>query len=336
MSTAGGSGHAVEQHVRDPVAALVRAVGDTLETVDRPGRLDDERQPMDYLGDVVGTAFNGSEQERVELLARLVHLAAAAGDPCDPVGPRRWLDRLARLLRDWDAERRRATAPPRPRPTELEIRVARLQLPDTGQPLLLTEFIALDTAMLTAIHLLAGATSVERALTAVAELTPLLDLARSELLAADGELGDVFRHPGATLAYLEQLSREWVDLLDGRSDEEARRLLTRLPLDMAAALLFVDDAYEQRADHDHGWLQVRDRAVEAITTGRLADDPAAVDASAALEETRSVALTLAGHWLDELRGETENRAAALRPRVIDACSRCLVTAWAQRRVGHEG
>ncbi|HST38381.1 MAG TPA: hypothetical protein VLK58_02675, partial [Conexibacter sp.] len=245
------------------------------------------------------------------------------------------LERLARLLRDWDAERRRAAAPPRPGPAEFEIRVARLQLPDTGRPPLLTEFVALDTAMLTAIHLLAGETSVERALIVVAELTPLLDLARSELLDVDDELGDVFRHPGATLAHLDQVAREWSDLLAGRSDEDEPRLRTRLPLDLAAALLFLHDAHEQRSDHEHGWLRVRDRAVEAITTGRLADAPVAVDGRAALEETRSVALTLAGHWLDELRGERESRSAALRPRVIDACSRCLVTAWAQRRIGHD-
>jgi hypothetical protein len=334
MNVAGQPGHAAARPLADSVAALVAAVAEALARIRGPGRLADGWRPADYLGDVVATAFDGSDRARVELLARLMHLAAAASDPCDPAGPRRWLDRLAGLLHDWDAERRRAVAPPRPRPADLELRVVRLQRAEASRPSLLTEFIALDTAMLTAIHLLAGVTSVERALATVSELTPLLELARSDPRADDDRLGAAYLHPGATLAHLERLAQEWADVVGGPCDEDERPLLTQLPLDVAAALMFVAGARERRWDDAHGWAQVRDRAVEAILTGRLAEAPAAVDATAARDDARSVALTLAGAWLDELRGDAEADAdgGALRPLVIDACSRCLVVAWAQRRV----
>ncbi len=142
----------------------------------------------------------------------------------------------------------------------------------------------------------------------------------------------LFRRPGETLAQLEELARQGALLAGATPHDDERRWLARLPLDAAAALLFAQDAYEQRDDHERSWAQVRDGAVELMTIGRLAERPAMVDLPGAIDEARSTALALAGHWLDEERGDAEDRVARLRPRVVAACSRCLVAAWAQQRV----
>jgi hypothetical protein len=332
MEIPGRAAHAVAEHVDEQVPALLRAVEAALETTDPPRGLQRDRQLEEYVGDLVAIAFNGSERERVELLARLLHLCAAGSGSDDPAEPYRWLARLDRLLRGWDGERRRAVAAPRPDQTEFEEHAAMLRAARAGVAPLRLDAVALETAELTAIHVLSGGTSVESALAAIDELTPLLDAARYELLAADDELGEAFRRPGATLALLEQLAWEGTRLLDGEPEPDERRWLSRLLLDVAAALLFAHDVHDRRGDHDESWWLVRDRAVEAITIGRLADAPQAVDAHAAIDLARAVAVTLAGHWLDEARGEGEDRVSELRPRVLDACGRCLVAAWAQRRI----
>jgi len=323
----------VTEHVDEQVATLLLAIEEALDLTEPPTALQRERQLDEYLGDLVAIAFNGSDRERVELLARLLHLCAAtAGGAADAAGPHRWLARLERLLIGWDDERRRALAAPRPDQAELEEHVAMLRAAQADVALLRIDAVALETAELTAIHMLSGSTSVESALAAVDELTPLLDAARYELLAADEEHGQAFRRPGATLALLEQLAWQASRLLSGEPTPDERRWLSRVLLDVAAALLFAHDVHERRADHDDSWWQVRDRAVEAITIGRLAEAPEAVDALAAVDLARSVAVTLAGRWLDEARGEGEDRVGELRPRVLDACGRCLVAAWAQRRI----
>ncbi len=110
MDIAGRSGPGLAAGLDDPVAVLVGAIGGALETVDPPSRPCAASQLRGYLGDVVEIAFNGGDRDRIALLARLVHLSATAGTTGDGGDRQQWLQRLERLLRRWDAERRRAAA----------------------------------------------------------------------------------------------------------------------------------------------------------------------------------------------------------------------------------
>jgi hypothetical protein len=322
---------------RDRVGALLHAVGDALENVAGAAPLDDGQALKGYLGDVVEIALNGAGPERAALLAKLLLLCAASSAP-DGRDVTRWLRRFERLLRGWDRERRAAAAPPRPLPDDLEASVAMLYVARATPSLLPLNVAAFELAEVAAIHVICGTTTVEQALAAADELAPLLDEA-SMLLDGDEQRLAAAR-PGAWLARLAHAARHAsrqlrtgsarsaaADNPSGRSREAAPRVGVPLLLELAAGLLSAHDAYEQLDDHDHSWRIVRDRTIELMVVGELAEDPAAVDVASALDEAQAAAVALAGHWLDTLYADVERELLELGPSALEASSRCLVAAW---------
>ncbi len=159
-----------------------------------------------YLGDVVDLTFNGDDEQRVALIARLLTLARVVNAERDAdLHDYAWLRRLERPLRRWERDRRLGTASPRPRPAELDARMAMFGAAIGPDAVIGAQTVAVSVAELVAIHQLAGATSLEEAIAARAALQPLLDDAAALLRRDTPDFGvGVYEQPGATLAHVEQ------------------------------------------------------------------------------------------------------------------------------------
>lgn len=322
----------------EAIAELLRAVADAMERTAPPSGL--AGPPLErYLGNVVDLTFSGGEAERVELLARLMTLARAWNAEREPdrdLVPYAWLRRLERPLRRWERDRRLGTANPRPRPAELDARVAMFGAAQGPDPVIGLDTVAVSVAELVAVHQLAGSTSLEDGIAARAALRPLLDDAAA-LLGRPQELGEgVYARPGATLTHAEQATWQIEQILLHPQGPEELPWLRALWVEVAAALVFAHDAYERRADHDERWRAVLDLAAEKLTVGELVADASGFDAAGTLSLVRSVALALAALWLDEARDGTDHDLPGvplLEDRLLAAAAQALVAAWvAERRI----
>lgn len=324
----------------EAIAALLRTVAAQLgRTAPPAGPLDGERVRA-YLGDVVRIAFDGADDERVALLARLVLLARAArpAPRDDALPPLALVRRLERSLRRRERELRGAVRP-LPRADELEARLAMFAAATAPDPVIGLDTVALGVAELVAIRQLAGGTSVERATAARSALEPLAAagaaLLRGGATPPPGEA--VFARPGATLAHVDRVSWQIERVLARNAGREELRWLRERWVELAAALVFALDAYDRRDDHAARWREVLDLAAELATGADLLGDPSRFDALDALALARSAALALAAWWLDEQRDAATSvegpGAGAMDRRVGDAAAKALLAAWiADRRL----
>lgn len=101
------------------IADLLRAVADAMERTTPPPRPLAVDSAEEYLGDVVGLTFNGDDDQRIALIARLLTLARVVNAERDAdLHDFAWLRRLERPLRRWERDRRLGTASPaRARPS---------------------------------------------------------------------------------------------------------------------------------------------------------------------------------------------------------------------------
>lgn len=318
------------------IADLLRAVADAMERTTPPPRPLAVDSAEEYLGDVVGLTFNGDDDQRIALIARLLTLARVVNAERDAdLHDFAWLRRLERPLRRWERDRRLGTASPRPRPAELDARMAMFGAAIGPDAVIGAQTVAVSVAELVAIHQLAGATSLEEAVAARAALQPLLDDATALLRRDTPDFGvGVYEQPGATLAHVEQATWQIEQILRHPQGAEELPWLRALWLEVVAALVFAQDAYEQRDDHGERLRGVLDLAAEKLTVGGLAEDPSSFDEPATLTLVRSVALALAALWLDEalVAGEPPS-VPMLEDRLATAASQALLAAWsAQRRL----
>lgn len=321
----------------EAIAELLRAIAGAMErTSPPPGTAGAALER--YLGDVVDITFSGGDPERVALLARLMTLARAWNAEREPgrdLRPYAWLRRLERPLRRWERDRRLGTARPRPRPDDLDARQAMFGAAQGPDPVIGVDTVAISVAELVAVHHLAGTTSVEEGVAARAALEPLLGAAAALLRAPDTGPG-VYERPGATLAHVEQATWQIEQILLHPQGPAELPWLRALWLEVAAALVFAQDAHAGLGDHAERWRAVQDLAAEKLTVGELIADASGFDVSGTLSLARSVALALAALWLDEARGEVSRESpgvAMLEARVHAAAAQALVAAWvAQRRM----
>jgi len=320
------------------IAALLRAVAEAMERAPAPPPHAAGSALDDYLGDVVDVTFNGTDDQRVALIARLLTLARAATAEREDLDlrPYAWLRKLERPLRRWERGRHAGTASPRPRPAELDARVAMFGAAVGPDPVIGVDTVALAVAELVAVHQLAGTTSVEEGIASRALIEPLLREAQALLERRDGDVGHgVFEQPGATLAHVEQATWQIEQILLHPRGPEEVPWLRALWLEVAAALVFAHDAYEHRADHTERWRSVQDMAAEKVTVGELTRDASRFDEAGTLTLVRSVALALAALWLDEAlhTGDLPN-VPMLDDRLLSAAAQALIAAWlAERRHG---
>ncbi|MDO8209012.1 hypothetical protein [Conexibacter sp. CPCC 206217] len=316
------------------IAALLRAVADAMERTAAPSAAIEGEQLEQYLGDVVDITFSGSEEQRVALIARLLTLARTVNAEHDAdLRDYAWLRRLERPLRRWERDRRLGTAHARPRPAELDARVAMFGAAIGPDAVIGAHTVALSVAELVAIHQLAGATSVEEGIAARASLAPLLEEAARLLRRDSPDFGvGVFEQPGATLAHVDQATWQIEQILQHQIGAEELPWLRTLWLEVAAAIVFAHDAYERRDDHAALWLSVLDLAAEKLSVGELAEDPTLFDEARTLTLVRSVALQLAALWLDEARDANELASVPmLEDRLVTAAAQSLIAAWVAHR-----
>jgi hypothetical protein len=316
------------------IAALLRAVADAMERTPAPQAGVSGVELERYLGDVVDLTFNGGDEQRVALIARLLTLARTVNAEHDAdLRDYAWLRRLERPLRRWERDRRLGTAHPRPRPAELDARVAMFGAATVPDAVIGAHTVALSVAELVAIHQLAGATSLEEGVAARAALAPLLEEAAALLRRETPDFGvGVYEQPGATLAHVEQATWQIEQILQHQVGAEELPWLRTLWLEVAAAIVFAHDAYDRRGDHGERWLGVLDLAAEKLTVGELADDPTTFDETGTLTLVRSVALALAALWLDEVRDAGELASVPmLEDRLQTAAAQALIAAWVAHR-----
>jgi len=289
-----------------------------------------------YLGDVVDVTFNGSDGQRIALIARLLKVARSATAARDELDLRTyaWLRKLERPLRRWERGRHAGTASPRPRPAELDARVAMFGAAAGPDAVIGADTVAIAVAELVAIHQLAGTTSVEEGIASRALVEPLLRAAQRLLERRGADVGiGVYEQPGATLAHVEQATWQIEQILLHPQGPEELPWLRTLWLEVAAALVFAHDAYEHRDDHAERWRSVQDLAAEKVTVGELALDASRFDEIGTLTLVRSVALALAALWLDEaLHAHELPNVPMLDDRLLAAAAQSLIAAWlAERR-----
>lgn len=318
------------------IAALLRAVADAMEqTAAPPATVEGERLEQ-YLGDVVDLTFSGGDEQRIALIARLLTLARTVNAEHDAdLRDYAWLRRLERPLRRWERDRRLGTAHPRPRPAELDARVAMFGAAVGPDAVIGAHTVALSVAELVAVHQLAGATSLEEGIAARAALEPLLEQAARLLRHDTPDFGvGVFEQPGATLAHVDQATWQIEQILQHPLGAEELPWLRMLWLEVAAAIVCAHDAYERREQHDERWRGVLDLAAEKLTVGELSADPSGFDERGTVTLVRSIALQLAALWLDEARDADELPSVPmLDDRLLTAAAQALIAAWtAQRRL----
>jgi hypothetical protein len=315
---------------------LLHAVGEAMERVPLPERGAAGELLERYLGDVVDITFSGDDEQRVELLARLLMLArVATAERQADLRTTAWLRRLERPLRRWERGRLQGTANPRPRPDEVDARVAMFGAAQGPDAIVAVDTVALAVAELVAVHQLAGATSLEEGVAAREAIRPLVEEAAALLRGRD-TLGDgVYDRPGATLAHVEHATWQIMQILQHAVGEDELPWLRALWLEVAAALVFAYDVYERRADHAERWRAVHDLAAEKLTVGGLVADASGFDVRATILLVRAVALQLSGVWLDEARGGSELPSASMfEDRLQAAAAQALLAAWAAgRRLG---
>jgi len=312
------------------IDALLDAVGAAMARTAPPRRLAGDAL-ADYLGDVVHLTFSGTDAERVALLARLLLVArVAAAARRGDLGTTAWLRRLERPLRRWERGRVQGTANPRPRPDELDARVAMFGAALGPDPVIEVDTVAIAVAELVAVHQLAGATTVEEGVAAREALRALVEEAAALLTTVGSALEDgVFERPGATLAHVEHATWQVAQILQHPVGVDERAWLRGLWLEIAAALVCAHDAYDRRADHGERWRVVHDLAAEKLTVGGLLERPDRFDVTATIALVQAVALQLAGLWLDEALGGSELPSASmLEDRLQAAAAQALVAAWA--------
>lgn len=319
------------------IEALLRAVADAMELTPPPAAGIDGERLEQYLGDVVDLTFNGDGDQRVALIARLLTFARTVNAERDAdLRDYAWLRRLERPLRRWERDRRLGSASPRPRPAELDARVAMFSAAIGPDAVIGAHTVALSVAELVAIHQLAGTTSLEEAIAARASLTPLLEQAAALLGERSPDFGvGVYEQPGATLAHVEQAIWQIEQILQHQVGAEELPWLRTLWLEVAAAIVCAHDLYEQRDEHGERWRGVLDLAAEKVTVGGLAADPTNFDERGTLTLVRSVALSFAALWLDELRDVTDDAPGVpmLEDRLATAAAQALIAAYiAQRRL----
>ncbi|MBB4662328.1 hypothetical protein [Conexibacter arvalis] len=322
----------------EAIEALLRAVAEAMErAASPPVELSGPRLDA-YLGDVVDVTFNGSDRQRIELIARLLTLARASTAAREEMDLRTyaWLRKLERPLRRWERGRHAGTASPRPRPAELDARVAMFGAALGPDAVIGADTVAIAVAELVAVHQLAGSTTVEEGIASRAQIEPLLHEAQRLLQRRGAEVGHgVYEQPGATLAHVEQATWQIEQILLHPRGPEEVPWLRALWLEVAAALVFAHDAYEHRDDHAERWRAVQDLAAEKATVGELARDASRFDEAGTLTLVRSVALALAALWLDEAlhAGELPN-VPMLDDRLLSAAAQAVIAAWlAERRHG---
>lgn len=318
------------------IAALLHDVADAMERTPVPARGIAGSALDDYLGAVVDLTFNGTAEERVALIARLLTLARSATAERDDLDLRTyaWVRKLERPLRRWERGRHAGTASPRPRPAELDARVAMFSAAQGPDAVIGADTVAVAVAELVAIHQLAGSTTVEEGIASRALIEPLLRAAQQLLERRGAEVGHgVYEQPGATLAHVEQATWQIEQILLHPQGPEELPWLRALWLEVAAALVFAHDAYERRADHAERWRSVQDLAAEKMTVGELVRDASRFDEAGTLTLVRSVALAVAALWLDEaLSAEELPNVPMLDDRLLSAAAQALIAAWlAQRR-----
>jgi hypothetical protein len=290
-----------------------------------------------YLGDVVETTFSGSDEERIALIARLLTLARAATAAREERDLRTyaWVRKLERPLRRWERGRHAGTASPRPRPAEVDARVAMFSAAQGQGAVIGVDTVAIAVAELVAVHQLAGTTSVEEGIASRALVEPQLRAAAELLETGAPAIGNgVFERPGATLAHVEQATWQIEQILRHAQGPEELPWLRALWLEVAASLVFAHDAYEHRDDHVERWRSVQDLAAEKITVGELERDASSFDEAGTLTLVRSVSLALAALWLDEaLDADDLQRVPMLDDRLLSAAVQSLIAAWlAERRL----
>lgn len=308
-----------------------------------------------YLGDAVTATFDGDEATRIALLARLLALADAAwrcNDPGHELAPPS--DRLASRLQRWEHARQSGAAAPRPRPQEIGARVALLDSAYPPVALLGLDVVATAIAEPVAVHVLAGPISLEEGIRCSAELDPIVAAAATLLAVPQRKLDgaqrhprdmpdrsaqsaqpsgdpdhDVYVRPGATLAHVERVAAQ-LELIDRGGVALSDALWARaLWLELAAAFVFVHDAYDGRPLHGARWRAVHRIAAEQLAVGRFEATPAAYDCAAALTLARTAALTFAACWLDETRHDVAFPPSSLAvERIDEAAARALLAAWA--------
>jgi hypothetical protein len=321
------------------IEALLRAVADAMELTPPPAPGIDGERLEQYLGDVVDLTFNGDGDQRVALIARLLTFARTVNAERDAdLRDYAWLRRLERPLRRWERDRRLGSASPRPRPAELDARVAMFSAAIGPDAVIGAHTVALSVAELVAIHQLAGTTSLEEAMAARSALTPLLEQAAGLLGDRSPDFGvGVYEQPGATLAHVEQATWQIEQILQHAVGAEELPWLRSLWLEVAAAIVCALDLYEGREQHDERWRTVLDLAAEKVTVGGLASDPRGFDERGTLTLVRSVALSFAALWLDELRDAADAPGVTmLEDRMTTAAAQALIAASvAQRRLDDE-
>lgn len=316
---------------------LLHAVGEAMERTPVPDPGAHGELLERYLGDVVDITFSGDDEQRVALLARLLMLArVATAERQADLRTTAWLRRLERPLRRWERGRLQGTANPRPRPDEVDARVAMFGAAHGPDAIVDVGTVALSVAELVAVHQLAGATTLEEGFAARATLRPLVDDAAGLLAHPASPLADgVYERPGATLAHVEHATWQIKQILQHPVGSDELPWLRALWLEVAAALVYAYDVYERREDHAERWRVVHDLAAEKITVGGLAADASGFDVSATVLLVRAVALQLAGVWLDEALGGAELPSASMfEDRLQAAAAQALLAAWlAQRALG---
>lgn len=322
----------------EEIAELLRAVADAMDATAPPPRGAAGAALEEYLGDVVDLTFSGGEEQRVAVLARLMTLARAWNAEREPdrdLLPYAWLRRLERPLRRWERDRRLGTASPRPRPAELDARVAMFGAAQGPDAVIGLDTVAISVAELVAVHQLAGATTLEAGIAAREAFGPLLAEAAELLRDGAREFGNgVFERPGATLAHVEHATWQIEQILQHARGPEELPWLRRLWIEIAAAIVFAHDTHEQRADHDERWRRALDLAAEKLTVGELDADASRFDEAGTLSLVRSVALALAATWLDEERHGRDADlpgVGMLEDRLLAAVAQALVAAWVVQR-----
>ena len=316
---------------RDEVSTLVLVVAGAMARVPLPAT--PPLAPMTvrrYVGDAPGTAFNGTREQQVELIARLLLLAQAVARTRRPVPEcTSCLQELEQTLRAWERDRRRGTAAARPRPEDVERRVATFELADGPEALIHADTVALALAELVAVHVLAGSVSLEDGIESLDAIMPLVRAAAAQLDAPHQDLPPgVYESPGATLAHVDHVAWQIEQVLRHPPSELELRWLRALWLELAAALVFAHDLYDGTADRTARWREVQDLAVEKMTVGALRTDPSSYDVHGAPALARAAALPFAGLWLDELHAPGEPPLAhMMSDRLLTASAQAILGAW---------
>jgi hypothetical protein len=313
---------------RDDVTALILAVAGAIARVPLPAA-----PPLSpatvgrYVGDATDTTFNGTREQQIALIARLLLLARTRRPAREPS----WcLHELEHTLRTWERDRRRGTANARPRPEDVERRVATFGLADGPEALIHVDTVAMALAELVAVHVLAGAVSVEDGMRSLDAIAPLVRMAAAQLDAPHQDLPPgVYESPGATLAHVDHVAWQIDQILRRPPHEDELRWLRALWLELAAALVFAHDLYGGGAsDRTERWSEVQELAVEKMTVGSLRTDPSTYDVDRAIALARAAALPFAGLWLDELHAPGEPALAhMLSDRMLAASAQAVLGAW---------